>query len=156
MWISISLHAPLTPSRTIIKAGTVPTAVEHLSLPNIHGSRSKHPPPQINSIHEATRSYSLPNSPIPTSKISSPSTQFHPRRVRCTMKLYLQVVFVIMTAFIHMAPVLGLNCPSGCGACWKDGSSGVDTKFRCTNNECGTICPSGYKDMHCATYNRCK
>ena len=74
------------------------------------------------------------------------------------MKPYTQVALAIifMVAFSHMALVLGLECNSDCAACWKIGdTTGVDTKFSCNNGYCGTVCPEGYHDIHCARDSRC-
>ncbi|RPB26516.1 hypothetical protein L211DRAFT_835338 [Terfezia boudieri ATCC MYA-4762] len=71
------------------------------------------------------------------------------------MKLSLSVALMInATFFIRIGA--GLSCDSSCAACWKDGVSGVDTKFSCDDNgHCGNTCPPGYHGMHCARASRC-
>ena len=50
-----------------------------------------------------------------------------------------------------------LSCDDECAACWKDGSPGVDIKFWCDSNlVCGSECPPGYSDIHCAQTKRCQ
>ena len=74
--------------------------------------------------------------------------------------LYVPVTVVISASFTL---VVGLNCDSGCGDCWKDGSAtGEDTKFLCPYGKshkrklnCGTACPAGYHGMDCAKWERC-
>lgn len=79
--------------------------------------------------------------------------------VRSIMKFYLPATLVVAATFTHMALVSGLSCDSGCAACWKIGSPGIDTKILCPDNgnkkECGNSCPSGYNRLHCANWYRC-
>ena len=76
--------------------------------------------------------------------------------VRSRMKLHLGVTLVVNVAgFIHVT--VGLSCTSGCAACWLNGdTTGLDTKFRCPESDCGSDCPSGYNGMHCARTSRCR
>ncbi|KAF8441175.1 hypothetical protein BGX38DRAFT_1204750 [Terfezia claveryi] len=72
------------------------------------------------------------------------------------MKVSLGVALVVGAAgFAHMTA--GLTCSSGCSACFKIGSPGVDTKISCKGQDCGTACPPGYigNSLHCATAARC-
>lgn len=77
------------------------------------------------------------------------------------MKLSIQVALVIAASLTHTALVSGLQCGTGCAACWKDNNSdGTDIKFQCNekapnNKDCGKGCPSGYNGIHCAAWERC-
>ncbi|KAF8451419.1 hypothetical protein BGX38DRAFT_489744 [Terfezia claveryi] len=72
------------------------------------------------------------------------------------MKLYLGIAFIVVASFIPPAAPLGLQCNTGCAACWKDGSPGVDIKFACGFTSCGRTCPQGYSGIHCANSARCE
>ena len=72
------------------------------------------------------------------------------------MKAFSTVAYWLFAAGLIQTAV-GLNCDSGCVACWKDGASGVDAKFSCPDGyHCGDGCPSGYSGLHCARETRCK
>jgi hypothetical protein len=79
-----------------------------------------------------------------------------------TMKV-LQVALSMFYAAGFIQTALGLDCSSGCSACWKDNDpNGVDIKILCqlnkSNNkwECGGPCPAGYSNQHCAESKRCR
>jgi hypothetical protein len=73
-----------------------------------------------------------------------------------TMKVVFTAVSLFFAAsFVQTAA--GLQCSSGCSACWLDNDkTGVDTKLLCNNVtlECDS-CPAGYHGQHCAQYRRC-
>lgn len=74
-----------------------------------------------------------------------------------TMQLNLWAIMITSASLTHIARVSGMKCLSQCGACWKDGSPGVDIKMSCTDYHCGEqMCPEGYSGMHCATKSRCQ
>lgn len=60
--------------------------------------------------------------------------------------------FVFAAGIIQTA--VGLQCGTGCAACWKDGQPGLDVKMLCSR-ECDDFCPQGYSGKHCASDNRC-
>ena len=72
------------------------------------------------------------------------------------MKLFSAATSLLFAASLIQTAV-GLNCNSGCGACWKDdNANGADIKFTCTNGgNCGDKCPQGYHGIHCAEATRC-
>ena len=73
------------------------------------------------------------------------------------MKL-LSIAFSLVFAGSFIQTVVGVTCDSGCAACWKIGSPGIDIKMGCDpdpNFDCGDECPSGYEGIHCARYRRC-
>ncbi len=70
------------------------------------------------------------------------------------MKTYSVILgFVFATGIIQTA--VGLQCGTGCAACWKDGQPGVDTKMLCAGGKCNDFCPKGYSGKHCAADDRC-
>ncbi|KIK02277.1 hypothetical protein K443DRAFT_677788 [Laccaria amethystina LaAM-08-1] len=92
----------------------------------------------------------------------------HPTKTPETFKLSLPTKLVtIMKSFYRLAVSIffannviqmaaGLQCNSGCAACWLDNNNdGVDTKFTCTGGDCGDVCPTGYNGIHCARLERC-
>ena len=138
--------------------------MQHICLQKIRKSFTPHwsgisKYPSLHSINEATQNQEILKPPDPAlHRPDSPEWQLYETNdtgVCSTMRLYLQVALVIC---IHTAPVLGLYCMSGCAACWRENDeNGMDTKFTCTVlGGCGNKCPSGYHDIHCAKYDRCK
>jgi hypothetical protein len=72
------------------------------------------------------------------------------------MKVLTVLVPMFFSAAGFVQPAMGtLACWSGCSACWKDNAPGVDIKINCHSSVigpaiCGTGCPAGYNDQHCA------
>jgi hypothetical protein len=73
------------------------------------------------------------------------------------MKL-LSIAFSLVFAGGFIQTAAGITCPSGCVACWKIGSPGIDIKMGATPTPtliAGDECPSGYEGIHCASSRRC-
>jgi hypothetical protein len=70
----------------------------------------------------------------------------------------MKVLSVAFSLCFAIQAAMGLHCDSGCSACWKDGSPGVDIKIACGADNrwgCATGCPAGYSNQHCAEHQRC-
>ena len=106
---------------------------------------------QVRAKENSSRKF-FPGPAIPRSRLTDAGRIL----VFSSMKVYLPAASVVTLATLtYTALVSGMACDSNCAACWKDGSSGVDIKFSCINNDCGSACPTGYSGMHCATKLRC-
>ena len=76
---------------------------------------------------------------------------------RSTMLKFYAVAVSMFFANSVILMAAGIQCSSGCAACWLDNNpDGVDTKFSCNGGDCGDVCPSGYNGIHCARFGRCQ
>jgi len=136
-----------------IKAGTVVAGILKARLLGKDQDLQNSTPTSINAINEVTQSRVCAKS----SKLSLFTCSSGNYLTLCisTMKLHLGIALVVNAAgFIYTTT--GLRCGSDCAACWKDGDpDGVDTKFSCSDKECGSVCPPGYHGIHCAKNSRC-